>query len=156
MSFARIFTGLAVVCVAVPANAEPATRDMVQAALPRMEAFTEQLIAAGEVPGMAVAVVHDGDVVYRWGFGVREAGSDEAVDAETVFQLASFSKPLSSTIVAAIVGEGTGAWDSRIADIDPSFQLRQPYPSQQVTIRDLFAHRSGLPGNAGNELESLG
>jgi CubicO group peptidase (beta-lactamase class C family) len=48
------------------------------------------------------------------------------------------------------------SWDSRIADIDPTFQLSEAYPTAQVTLRDLFAHRSGLPGNAGNELEQLG
>jgi hypothetical protein len=88
---------------------------------------------------------------------VREAGKPEPVDADTVFQLASSSKPISSSVVAAIVNDGeTVTWDTRIADNDPSFQLFDAYPSQQVTIRDLFAHRSGLPGNAGNDLEALG
>lgn len=137
-------------------DAGAVTREMVDAALPRMESYASDLIEQGAVPGMAVAVVYEGELVYMWGFGVRKEGRDDPVDADTVFQLASFSKPLSSTVVAALVGEGTVDWDSRIADIAPEFQLRQAYPSQQVTVRDLFAHRSGLPGNAGNELEALG
>ncbi len=48
------------------------------------------------------------------------------------------------------------SWDTRIAHIDPSFQLYDAYPTAQVTVRDLFSHRSGLPGGAGNELEELG
>ena len=76
-------------------------------------------------------------------------GSEEPVDADTVFQLASFSKPMAAATVAAIVGGGTITWDSRIADIDPGFRLYDPYPSAELTIRDLFSHRSGLPGLAG-------
>jgi CubicO group peptidase (beta-lactamase class C family) len=100
--------------------------------------------------------VFDDEVVYLGGFGVREVGKSEPVDAETVFQLASLSKPISSTVVAALVSDGALTWDSRIADIDPGFQLFEAYPSQQVTVRDLFSHRSGLPGDAGNHLEGLG
>ena len=59
-------------------------------------------------------------------------------------------------VVAAIVSEGVASWDSRIVDIDPSFQLYDAYPTAQVTVRDLFSHRSGLPGGAGNELEEIG
>ncbi|SEF07620.1 CubicO group peptidase, beta-lactamase class C family [Rhizobiales bacterium GAS188] len=96
----------------------------------------------------------------RWhrhrGFGLREMGKPDTVDPDTVFQLASFSKPIASTIVAAVVSDGTVAWDSRISDIDTTFQLHDAYPTAQVTIRDLFAHRSGLFGEGGNDLEGLG
>jgi CubicO group peptidase (beta-lactamase class C family) len=105
------------------------------------------------VPGLAIAVVYKDEVVHLGGFGVREVGKPDAVDVDTVFQLASLSKPISSTIVAALVSDGTVSWDSRISDLDPGFQL---HAAQQVTIRDLFAHRSGLSGNAGNDLEGLG
>jgi CubicO group peptidase (beta-lactamase class C family) len=132
------------------------TREAVEAAIPKLRSYIETQIAADEVPGLSVAVVFDDEVVYLGGFGVREVGKPEPVDAETVFQLASLSKPISSTIVAALVSDGALTWDSRIADIDPGFQLFEAYPSEQVTVRDLFSHRSGLPGNAGNHLEGLG
>ena len=74
----------------------------------------------------------------------------------TVFQLASCSKPMASTVVAALVGEGRLSSDSRIADIGPGFQLHDPYATAEVTVADLFAHRSGLPGAAGDELEEIG
>ena len=98
----------------------------------------------------------DDQVVYLGGFGVRETGKPATVDADTVFQIASSSKPIASTIVASLVSDGTVAWDTRIADIDPEFQLFDAYPTEQVTLRDLFSHRSGLPGNAGNDIEQLG
>ena len=156
----RTIRTLAILVVAAaPAHAaaQTATMESVTAALSKIEAYIDEHMQQGMVPGLSVAVVFEDQVVYLKGFGVREEGEPEPVDADTVFQLASFSKPISSSVVAAIVDDGeTITWDSRIADIDPSFQLFDAYPSEQVTIRDLFAHRSGLPGNAGNDLEALG
>lgn len=139
-----------------PATAQQATPAKVAAALSKLETYLQQLIDDDAVPGLAVSIVHNDEVVYLKGFGKREVGKPEPVDGDTVFQIASLSKPVSSTVVAAIVSGGSVAWDSRIADIDPTFQLHDAYPSAEVTVRDLFAHRSGLPGNAGNDLEMLG
>jgi len=142
--------------MAFPVAAEPVARDKVLAALPELEKLAEAAIARGDVPGLSIAVVQGEHVLYLKGFGVREAGKPEAVGPDTVFQLASSSKPISATIVAAVVGEGQVAWDSKIADLDPAFRLKDAYPTADLTVEDLFAHRSGLPGEAGNELEDLG
>jgi CubicO group peptidase (beta-lactamase class C family) len=135
---------------------EHATKEKVTGALPALEALAQRLVDEHKVPGLSIAIVYRDEVVYLKGFGVRQEGKDEQVDADTVFQLASFSKPMASTVVAAIVGEGKVKWDSRIADIDPAFQLYEAYPTGHLTVRDLFNHRSGLPGAAGNDLEELG
>lgn len=137
------------------AEAKTVTRKMVTDALPKLEALARKLTDDGSVPGLSIAVVHQNEVVYLKGFGLRETGKPERVDADTVFQLASMSKPISSTIVAALIGKDVSSWDAKIADLDPAFRLQDPYPTAQLTLTDLFAHRSGLPGDAGNELESL-
>lgn len=147
---------LAAVSLTCPAAAETAAKEKVQAAIPKLEQMAKDTIAKGGVPGLAIAIVFKDEVVYLGGFGVLEAGKPETVDADTVFQLASLSKPLSSTIVAALVSDGLVRWDSRIADLNPAFQLHDAYPTAQVTVTDLFNHRSGLSGNAGNDLETLG
>lgn len=151
---ALIAAGMA--SASTPARPETITREKVLAALPALEKRARDTIASGSVPGLSIAVVYRDEVVYLGGFGVRDVGKPDMVDADTVFQLASFSKPISSTIVAALVSDGTVSWDQRIADLDPGFALHDAYPTQQVTVRDLFAHRSGLSGNAGNDLEGLG
>ncbi len=138
------------------ASADPISAERVAAALPKLEALAEGAVANGAVPGLAIAVVHNDKVVFLKGFGRREAGKPEAVDADTVFQIASLSKPVSATVVAALVSGGTVSWNSKIADLDPGFRLADPYPTSELTIRDLFAHRSGLPGTAGDDLESIG
>jgi CubicO group peptidase (beta-lactamase class C family) len=137
-------------------EAQTIQRERITAALPRLEAMIDRIIAAKEVPGLSVAIIHDDEVVYRKGFGLREIGKPDLVGADTVFQIASLSKPVSSTVVAALVGEGIVSWNSQIADIDPAFRVAEAYPTSMVTIRDLFAHRSGLPGGAGDDLEEIG
>jgi CubicO group peptidase (beta-lactamase class C family) len=139
-----------------PASADTITPDRIAAALSKLELLAERIVADGSVPGLAIAVVHDDEVIFLKGFGHREAGKPETVDADTVFQIASLSKPVSATVVAALVSDGVASWDSKIADLDPAFRLAEPYPTSEVTVRDLFAHRSGLPGTAGDDLEDIG
>ncbi len=76
--------------------------------------------------------------------------------SDTVFEIASFSKPIASTILASLVGEGQISWDDRIADLDPGFQLSDAETTRQVTIRDFLSHRSGLATESGDLLEDLG
>jgi CubicO group peptidase (beta-lactamase class C family) len=138
------------------APAEDITPERITAALSELEALAKAAVANGDVPGLAIAVVHGDEVIFLKGFGHREAGKPEVVDADTVFQIASLSKPVSATVVAALVSDGIVSWDSKIADLDPAFRLADPYPSSQLTVRDLFSHRSGLPGTAGDDLEDIG
>jgi CubicO group peptidase (beta-lactamase class C family) len=89
------------------------------------------------------------------GSGVREVGREARVDPDTVFQLASVSKPIGSTLVAALVGDGVVSWDDPIVEHEPGFALADPWVTSQVTLRDMYAHRSGLPEYAGDLLEDL-
>lgn len=148
--------GAAAVLVPSPALAQAATKEKVAAALPRLEAFVRQITDKKLVPGLSIAIVQGDEVVFLRGFGVRELGKPATVDADTVFQLASVSKPLASTVVSALVGEGKVSWDSRIRDIDPGFALQDELAAAAVTVGDLFAHRSGLPGHVGDDIEELG
>jgi CubicO group peptidase (beta-lactamase class C family) len=137
-------------------HAEAVSDERLAAALQGLEDLARKTVEAKAVPGLAIAVVYKNKPVYLKGFGVREVGKPDLVDADTVFQLASLSKPISATVVAALVSEGLVGWDTRISDLDPAFQLHDPYPTAELTIRDLFSHRSGLPNNAGNDLEDIG
>lgn len=146
----------AMALLANDASAQTITPDRVEVALSKLEPLVEKIVADDGVPGLAIGIVHNDKVVYLKGFGLREAGKPDAVDADTVFQIASLSKPISATVVAALVGDGGVSWDAKIVDLDPTFRLAEPYPTSELTIRDLFAHRSGLPGTAGDDLEGIG
>jgi len=133
-----------------------ATLATVKAAAVELEKLAANEIRATGIPGLAVVVVYKDEVIFAKGFGVRESGKKDAVDADTVFQLASLSKPIASTVVASVVGNGLAAWDSRISDLDPGFEMFDPWVTREITVRDFFAHRSGLPDHAGDDLEDLG
>ncbi|WP_067834432.1 serine hydrolase [Nocardia lijiangensis] len=128
----------------------------IDAAVDRLDGLVDSLLQSSRIPGLAVAVVHSGKVVYRKGFGVRSVDSDAKVGPETVFQLASVSKSLAATVVARQVATGAVQWDTPVHRLMPSFALNDPYVTDKVTVGDLFAHRSGLPDHAGDLLEDLG
>jgi CubicO group peptidase (beta-lactamase class C family) len=130
--------------------------DQVNQAVQETQRLCADQIGKDAVPGLAIAVVFQDHVIYAAGFGVRDVNSREPVNADTVFQLASLSKAISSTVVAELVGEGKISWDSRISDIDPNFEMYDPWVTREITIRDFYAHRSGLPAYAGDALEVLG
>ncbi|HEY4353536.1 MAG TPA: serine hydrolase [Paraburkholderia sp.] len=116
---------------------------------------TAQMARTG-VPGLAIAVVRGSRTVYAKGFGTREIGSGQPVDADTVFLLASLSKPLGASVVAQQIGQGSVTWDTTVRKHLPWFTLSDAEASEAVTIGDLYAHRSGLPDHAGDRLEDMG
>jgi CubicO group peptidase (beta-lactamase class C family) len=132
------------------------TSEQVDKAVHELEALAQKDILENIVPGLAIAVVFKDKLVYAKGFGVRNTGTNEPIDADTVFQLASVSKPVGSTVVAELVGEGKITWDSKISDLDPGFEMYDPWVTREITIRDFYAHRSGLPMHTGDLLEDLG
>src|SRR5215217_6395733 len=97
-------------------------------AVERLPDLAETMLRQSGVPGMAVAVIHDDALAFVGGFGVRELGKEGAIDADTVFQLASVSKSLAATVVSSVVGDGTVAWESRMGDIAPGFALHDAWP----------------------------
>jgi CubicO group peptidase (beta-lactamase class C family) len=137
-------------------SAVPIPPGQVEAAVGQLDALAQDLMARTGIPGLAIAVVHHDAVVYAKGFGVRKVGTDRPVDENTVFQLASVSKPLGATAIARSVGRGTVGWDDPITKYLPRFALSDPFTTRRVTIADMYAHRSGLPTHIGDLQEDLG
>jgi CubicO group peptidase (beta-lactamase class C family) len=127
----------------------------VNAALTQLDIYIRSSMSATQVPGLSVAVVYNDKVVFLRGYGVRRAGDPAEVDADTVFEIASFSKPIASTILASLVGEKKISWDDRIVDLMPGFELSKPETTREVTIREFLSHRSGLATQSGDVLEDL-
>ena len=139
---------------ALPLWAEPA-RPLDQM-LPEFEKAVTTLHRKSGAPGLAVGIVYKGEVVYLKGFGVRKSGTELKVDPDTVFQVASCSKPITSTAIASLVGKGVIEFDQPVSGRIPELQLADPWTTNQVTFADLLSHRSGLPAFAGDQLENLG
>lgn len=132
------------------------TRADVDAAIDAWKPMIADALTDTGVPGIAVGVVHDDELVYAEGFGVRDVDTREPVDEQTVFQLASISKTISATVIAGLAGAGRVGWDDPIVGHLPGFALADPYVTEHVTIADMYSHRSGLPDHPGDDLEELG
>lgn len=138
---------LAVAMLAVAARASE-----LPAALQDFDAYVARVQKTFDVPGVAVAVVKDGEVVLARGYGVRELGKPERVDEHTRFAIASNTKAFTSASLAMLMDEGRLAWSDRVVDRLPWFRMSNPYVTQEMTIRDLLSHRSGLSLGAGDLL----
>jgi CubicO group peptidase (beta-lactamase class C family) len=137
-------------------SAVPIPPGQIDQAIGRLDGLATDIMARTGIPGMAIAVVYGGKTVYAKGFGVRQVGNLAKVDADTVFQLASISKSIGATVVAKQVGNKAIQWDTPVQSRLPWFVLADPFVTQNVTIGDLYSHRSGLPEHAGDKLEDLG
>jgi CubicO group peptidase (beta-lactamase class C family) len=102
--------------------------------------------------GMAIAVVKDGKVVFQKGYGVREVGKPESVDENTVFAIASNSKAFVAATLAILVDEKKINWNDKVIKYLPDFQMYDPWVTNELTIRDLLSHRSGLDTFSGDLL----
>lgn len=142
-----------------PADVIAMPKGSVDKALARLPAVIADIMQRSQVPGMAVAVVHGNRTLYAKGFGRRDISSKDSknrVDEHTLFQIASISKSLSATLASMAVSDSKASWDDPVSRFLPDFKLGNDYVSKNATIGDFFAHRSGLPPTAGDELEDLG
>src|ERR1022692_3605013 len=103
-----------------------------------------------DVPGIAVAIVKDGNVVLARGYGVRKQGDSAPVTAQSLFRIASNTKAFTTAALAMLVDERKIRWDDAVSQHMPGFQLYDPYVTREMTIRDLLTHRSGLGLGAGD------
>ena len=104
------------------------------------------------MPGMAIAIVEDDKVTLAKGFGVRALGSPAAVDADTIFPTGSTGKAFTVAALGILVDQGKIAWDDKVIDRLPGFQMYDPWVTREMTIRDLLVHRSGLGLGSGDLL----
>lgn len=128
----------------------------IAAAVGKLDELARALRERTGIPGMAVAVVLENHKVFAEGYGVCNNQESAEVNEDTVFQLASVSKSIGATVVAHEVGAKRVAWDDRITQYLPWFKLSDAWVSTQLTLADLYSHRSGLPDHGGDDLEELG
>lgn len=110
-----------------------------------LETYVSKAIQDWDVPGLALAIVKDDQVVFAKGFGVCKRGEPRTVDAETLFAIGSTSKGMTAACLAMLVDEGKLAWDDAVTKHLTEFELSDPYVTRELAVRDLLCHRSGLP-----------
>jgi beta-lactamase class C len=113
-----------------------------------IELLAQRLVQEKNLPGLAVAIVQDGQVLSAKGYGVTDNRQGSAVMPYTVFRLASLSKGFAGTLSGQLVDEGAMSWDSPIINQLPAFKLNDFASGSTVTVRDVLSHRVGLRDHA--------
>ena len=120
-----------------------------------LDSFIEAHLKRYQVPGCAVGIVYQGKVVKLQGYGVRKKGESAAVDPDTIFQLASLTKAMTASLLGHLVSQGKLEWDKPVINYMPELQLENAFATQQLSLRDLLAHRSGWQAFQGSMLGAL-
>jgi CubicO group peptidase (beta-lactamase class C family) len=117
-----------------------------------IDAFVNQAMQAWNIPGLALAIVKDDQVMLAKGYGVRDMGKTNPVDEHSLFAIGSNTKAFTATAIGLLVQDGKLTWDDPVTKYLPTFQLYDSHTTHLLTIRDSLCHRSGLGTWAGDVL----
>lgn len=109
-----------------------------------LDHFIQSGMQKWKVPGLAVGIVQNGQAVYVKGFGVRDITTHQPVTANTLFDIGSCTKAFTAAAAGILVDEGKMHWDDHVNEFIPFFHLYDPLADENVTMRDLLTHRTGL------------
>lgn len=94
--------------------------------------------------GLAVAILKDGEIIYKDSWGYANTESQEVVETDHLFNIASCSKAFTAAALALLVEDGKVAWEDLVKTHLPEFKLSDTYISDHLRLKDLLCHRSGL------------
>jgi CubicO group peptidase (beta-lactamase class C family) len=155
-AFAGICFAL-IVSVAGESGAAAADQEQkIEELIPRLESYATDNMKAFDVPGFSIGIVSGDKLVYSKGFGTRSKDGNQLVDSKTLFQIGSTTKAFLATTLAIAVDRGQLHWDDRVVDLNPGFQLKDPWVTREFRVFDLLAQRSGLPPYANDALALFG
>jgi CubicO group peptidase (beta-lactamase class C family) len=117
-----------------------------------IDRFVGHAMQAWNVPGLALAIVKDDQIIVAKGYGIREMDKPEPADEHTLFAIGSNTKAFTATAMGLLVQDGKVAWDDPVTKYLPTFRMYDPHTTQLLTIRDLLCHRAGLGTWAGDML----
>jgi len=146
----RLRTCMLVLCLAWPALAAAETDAATPPQRADLDRLFEQAMARYRLPGLAVGVIENGEVVYARTAGELRAGSGARVDGRTLFKIASNSKAMTTALLARLVDAGKLRWDDPVTRYLPEFRMYDPWVTRNIQVRDLLIHNSGLGLGAGD------
>jgi hypothetical protein len=121
-------------------KALPVDREMTA----KLETFINENMAKLGIPGMEVAIVQNGKIVYAMGFGVRQKGSKEPVTPQTMMMIGSVTKSMTSMMMATVVDDGKMSWDTPAVSIMPQFALSDSERTKTLVMRNLVCACTGI------------
>jgi CubicO group peptidase (beta-lactamase class C family) len=120
------------------------------AADPAFDAAFDEVMTRYRLPGLAVGVVDDGEVVYSRTAGELVAGEGQGIDSQTLFKIASNTKAMTAATLARLVDAGRLQWNDPVVEHLPRFRMHDPWVGREMQVRDLLIHNSGLRAGAGD------
>jgi CubicO group peptidase (beta-lactamase class C family) len=133
----------------------PLKRSPAAPARPGLDSLVPALLDSAGVPGLALAIVSGGEIVWAQGFGIRLRGAPGLVDTSTVFEAASLGKPVFAYALMKLVDEGRLDLDRPLASYQAQPELVHDSRYRRITARMILCHTSGLPNEvrAGDKLQ---
>jgi CubicO group peptidase (beta-lactamase class C family) len=128
-----------------PAMGSAAAAATPAAKLLGLDTLADQAMKEWKVPGVAIAVVQDGNVIYSKGYGYRDVEKKLPVTTGTLFPIGSITKSFTALTFAILKDEGKVDWDQPVRNYLPEFEMNDVVATERATPRDLFSHRTGLP-----------
>jgi CubicO group peptidase (beta-lactamase class C family) len=116
----------------------------------KFEAYAEEQRKAWQIPGMAIGIIKEQEILLAKGYGQRGLDDKRPVDENTIFQIGSLSKAFTAALVAINVDKKLLKWEDKVINHYPNFRLADPWVTAEFEINDLLAQRSGLPSHAGD------
>jgi CubicO group peptidase (beta-lactamase class C family) len=117
-----------------------------------LDAYYQKSLDEWHIPGMAIAIVKDGKIVFSKGYGFADLNKKTKVNGNTLFAIASNSKAFTASSIAQLVDQGKLKWTDKVVDYLPYYKLYDDYTTQNTTIEDLLCHRNGLKTFSGDLL----
>ncbi len=152
MTTRRSFPALAcllALCLAPSAGAA-GDRPAITVDAAAVDTLFDDTMSRYRLPGLAVGVVVDGEVVYQRTAGELRAGEGEAITPRSLFKVASNTKAMTTALLARLVDRGLLAWDDPVIRHLPDFRMHDPWVTREIQVRDLLIHNSGLGPGAGD------
>lgn len=110
----------------------------------KLDSLINKIYNDFELTGLSIGILKDSTIIFNKGYGYKEWNTDELVDTETLFGIASLSKAFTAASIGILVDEGKLDWNDRVIDYIPWFQLSDPYVTRELRIVDLLTHRAGF------------
>ena len=146
----KTFLSFLAVALALSASAQKKTTKPFAAEITALEAKMNEGLGKYNVPGGAIAIVYNNEIILSKGFGLKDAATKDPVTENSSFAIASNSKAFTSAALAICIDRGLLKWDDKVQNFLPELKLYDPYVSANLTVRDLLSHRQGFETFAGD------
>ncbi len=137
-------------------NLHPPLDSGLQASINAYDRFFRAEMARTQMPGAALVIVKDSQIIFMHGYGVSVFGTADSIGAHTVFRIGSLSKGFASVLTGILVQNGVLNWDEPVQKHFPGFTLRDKKQAQRTQLQHLLSQTSGLPYQAYTNLIEAG